>query len=311
VKKWLAMGLILCLLLSGCGQKEAVAYQTLFCMDTVMDIRIWGPDREQAMADIVELLRQLEKTWSATDENSALSAYNRGEDVLDAAQRALLARAEELCRMTDGAFNPKLGGLVALWGFYDDQYRVPQEQEIWQARQQLRWDLGAVIKGYAGDLAVEILARYDVDRAILNLGGNIQTYGEKAQGEAWNVGIQNPAGGEPMGVLAVGGTMAVVTSGDYQRYFENEGKRYHHILDPKTGMPAQSGLRAVTVICTDGMLADALSTALFVMGLEKAVAHWQEYGNYEAVFLLEDGRICATPGAVLTGCEYEVIDGEN
>lgn len=311
MKKWLAVALVLCLLLSGCGQKEEVAYQTLFCMDTVMDLRIWGPEREKAMADIVAMLGQLEKTWSVTDEDSALAAYNRGQAQLDDAQRALLARAEELCRMTDGAFDPKLGGLVALWGFYDDAYRVPSEAEIRQGKTQQLWDLGAVIKGYAGDLAVEILKGYDVDRAILNLGGNIQTYGQKPDGEAWNVGIQNPNGGQHIGALAVQGTVAVVTSGDYQRFFESEGKRYHHILDPQSGSPAESGLRSVTVVCAEGMMADALSTALFVMGLEQAVAHWREHGNYEAVFLLADGRIFATSGAVLTGCEYEVIEDEN
>lgn len=311
MKKWLSFALIVCLLLSGCGKTEECAQQTVFCMDTVMDIRIWGNDRDAAMADIVQMLRDLEKTWSATDENSFLSALNRGTATPDAQQQAVLDAAVALQQRTNGAFEPKLGSLVALWGFYDDQYQVPSDTQLQQAIVQTRWDLGGLIKGYAGTLAVEILDRYDVDRAILNLGGNVQTYGEKAEGQPWNVGIQNPDGGDSLGVLAVAGSMAVVTSGDYQRYFELDGVRYHHILDPETGYPADSALRSVTVICADGTAADALSTALFVMGWETAVDYWRGSSDFEAVFVLTDGRIYATEGAVLSDCEFEVICREN
>lgn len=311
MKKWLILALVVSLLLSGCAKTEAYAQQTVFCMDTVMDLRIWGNDRDAAMADIVNMLQELEKTWSATDASSFLSALNRGEAMPDADQQALLNTAETLQQRTNGAFDPRLGSVIALWGFYDDQYRVPSAEALQTALTQPKWDLGALIKGYAGFLSVEILADYDVDRAILNLGGNVQTYGGKADGKPWNIGIQNPEGGDSLGVLALTGTMAAVTSGDYQRYFEMDGKSYHHILDPKTGSPAESSLRSVTVICADGTVADALSTALFVMGLEEAVDYWRGGNDFEAVFVLADGRIYATEGAMLSGCEFEVIGREN
>lgn len=303
--------LLIIALLAGCSASEPCAQKTVFCMDTVMDLQIWGAERQQAMDSIVDMLNSLEVTWSATDENSLLSALNRGEGTPDEAQQAFLDMALTLQDRTGGAFDPQLGSVIALWGFYDDNYRVPTAQEIAEAKTAMKWDLGALVKGYAGARAAETLGQYDIDRAILNLGGNIQTYGEKENGAPWNIGVQNPAGGNALGSLAIQGTMAVVTSGDYQRYFELEGLRYHHILNPETGTPADTGLSSVTVICADGAVADALSTALFVMGLEDAAAFWRQSDDFEAVFLLKDGTIYATEGAALSGCEYEVISREN
>lgn len=303
--------MLIAALLMGCSVSESCAQQTVFCMDTVMDIQIWGQDRQQAMDAVVAMLQSLQDTWSATDENSLLCLLNRGEGMPDKEQQAFLDKALALQGRTAGAFDPKLGSIIALWGFYEDAYRVPAVQEITEAKTSPKWDLGALVKGYAGFRATQILAQYNVDRAILNLGGNIQTYGEKENGFPWNIGVQDPEGGAALGTLSISGTMAVVTSGDYQRYFELEGVRYHHILDPETGIPADSGLSSVTVICADGAVADALSTALFVMGLEEAVALWQQSDDFEAVFLLKDGTIYATEGTALSGCEYEVIRREN
>lgn len=299
--------LLACLLLAGCSDSIKSAERTTFAMDTVSTLRIWGDDAEAAALEICTLLSRLENDWSATSGNSLVDALNRGETAPNDEAVYLTQQAQLMRQRTGGAFNAQLHAVTALWGFPTDEYRVPTGEELAAALQEDDWDFGAMVKGYAGDLAVELMADMDVAYAILDLGGNIQTYGEKPDGTPWTVGISNPDGGNYVGVLSVTGTCAVVTSGDYQRYFQADGVTYHHIIDPETGYPADSGLRSVTVICTSGLTADCLSTALFVMGLEEGAEFWRESGDFEAVFITSDGKIHATEGAALSNCEYEVI----
>ena len=307
MKRLFTLVLALFLLLCGCETKPVE--RDIFCMNTVMDLKFWGNHAETAYGQVVTKLTNLESSWSATTEDSILWQLNHDNRLfqLEPGQAALLEKAELLCQRTGGAFDPKLRVLSEAWGFYNEQHRVPSQEEIDAALKDPQWDLGGALKGYAGQKCAELLAPLDIDRALLNLGGNVQTYGEKPDGSPWQIAIQNPDGGNYLGVLSVYGTMAVVTSGDYQRYFESDGVRYHHILDPETGYPADSGLRSVTVICADGMTADALSTALFVMGLENGSNFWRESNDFEAVFVTAEGTVYATEGADLSGCEYEVI----
>ena len=307
------IALILCIfLLCGCTGNEIHTEQftTIFAMDTVMTMDIWGEDAQLAATSMAARIAELEKDWSATNPDSILTRMNRGENVeLSGAAEALLVRIEALSQRTGGAFDPKLRTVSELWGFYNDEHRVPAREAILDALGEQQWDLGAAMKGYAGQECTALLAELEIDRALLNLGGNVQTYGEKPDGSPWRIAIQNPDPAEDyLGIVEVTGTMAVVTSGDYQRYFEQDGVRYHHILDPETGYPADSGLRSVTVICRDGLTADALSTALFVMGLEDAVEFWRQSDDFEAIFVTADGKVYATEGAVLSGCTFEVIE---
>lgn len=301
--------LVLCfLLLAGCATEQPKTQTTVFAMDTVMDLQVWGPGNEAAMGLLQDLITQLEDTWSVTRQDSVLSALNRDPRTqLTDAQAALLEQVHDMQARTGGLFDPYLYQLSCAWGFYDKNYRIPTEAELQAAMAQRQLDLGGALKGYCGDRAVEILSASHVSCALLNLGGNIQTYGTKPDGSPWQLGIQNPDGGDPAAVISVTGTKAVVTSGDYQRFFELDGRRYHHIMDPRTGYPADSGLRSVTVICQSSLAADCLSTALFVMGLEDGMAFWRESNDFEAVFITAEGRIYATEGAAVSGCEYEVI----
>lgn len=305
----LVLGILLCLL-AGCTLGAETETLTIFCMDTVMEIRITGEECTESAREVAALLQQLEKNWSYTNEKSVISQLNQNGSAPDAESRAILDTAMALSRRTEGALDPRLGALSEAWGFRSGELHVPTDEEISSAIAQQKWDLGSLIKGYAGQQAAQMLQNKNITYAILNLGGNVQTVGSKPGAEPWLIGIQNPDGGDPLGLISVDGTASVVTSGDYQRYFEQDGVRFHHIMDPKTGMPARSGLTSVTVICRDGMTADGLSTALFVMGLERGCSFWRESDDFEAVFVLSSGKIYATEGVRLSGCEYEVITRE-
>ncbi len=290
---------IMCiLLLTGCGGAEETASATVFAMDTVMNLETGGLNANRAVEEMTAEINNLNVLLSATDERSLI--HNSGH-------HELFVKVEALSERTNGAFDPKLHAVMEAWGFPTKAYRIPTQGELEAALAEDAWDLGGIAKGYTADRCVDILDRLNVNRALLDLGGNVQTYGTKADGTPWRIGIDNPSGDGYLGVISVEGTKAVVTSGDYQRYFEENGIRYHHILDPETGASADSGLRSVTVICDSGTTADALSTALFVMGLEEGAKFWRSSDDFEAVFVTADGKIYATEGAGLSDCAFEVI----
>lgn len=326
MKKTLALSLLISVLLCGCAVNAPVERE-IFAMDTVMMLRVWGNESDAAAA--VAEINRLDALLSVTNENSEIFALNRdGEAELSMETYDLLVKAVAVSRRTEGAFDPTVYPLVEAWGFTHDAQAVPAQDEINEALALVGYeqlenhldvtclsidgmlDFGGIAKGYTARKVVDLLQERGVDTAFLNLGGNVQTLGSKPDGEAWTVGIADPENpSQAIGCLRFTGSLALVTSGGYQRYFEENGVRYHHILDPKTGYPAQSGLASVTVLAKDGALADGLSTALFVMGMEEASALWRASDDFEVVFITQDGIIFATEGAasLLTDCEFTVI----
>ena len=214
---------------------------------------------------------------------------------------------------TDGLFDCTVYPLMRLWGFPTGEYRVPAEAEIQEVLpladssrlqfdgETLRMargqaiDFGGVGKGCAAARVMDVFRRHGVSSGMVSLGGNIQVLGKKPDGTSWRIGIRDPEGTGCLAVLLLE-DKAAVTSGGYERYFEAEGETYIHILDPRTGYPAESDLLSVTVVSEDGARADALSTALFLMGLEDAVSLWQNHGGYDMILVTEDRRVLITEG---------------
>ena len=317
MKNWLSAALLsAAFLLTGCSGAPAQGPETatFFAMDTAMDFTVYG---DAALLDEAEtLIGSLEEQVSVTDEHSDIYAIDHtGSGSLFGNAAELMEQALELCRRTGGALDISVYPIVQAWGFTTGSYQVPDEETIQSLLplvdytqiqydaatgvvtlpEGMEIDLGSVAKGYAGQLAAQMLREHGVQSALLNLGGNVQTVGTKPDGSPWQIGIKDPQGEDAMMVLSVE-DQAVVTSGGYERYFEQDGQTYWHIMDPSTGHPADSGLLSVTIVGKQGIICDGLSTSLFVMGLEKAADLWAQSCDFEAVFVTASGEVYITEG---------------
>ena len=323
----------LLLLLSGCtpaGSADPKATREFFSMDTVMEVRVYdGSDPESAAKAAQDEIYRLDRLFSVSNPNGEIAIANANGTVqLSEDGVFLISQALQLARETEGLFDITLQPLIDCWGFYSDSLHIPDDTEldsllanagsdhvsldgsVLTLEPGVGLDLGAIAKGYASDRAAEAVRSGGTTSAMLILGGNVYAVGTK-NGSPWTVAIQDPkTSGGYVGMIEVSDT-AVVTSGTYQRFLEQDGQRYHHILDPRTGRPAQSGLVSVTIVCESGMIADALSTARLVMGLEDAVNFWrQSQYNFEAILVTEDDRVYITNGlesVFRSNLPYEVM----
>ncbi|MCL2639049.1 MAG: FAD:protein FMN transferase [Oscillospiraceae bacterium] len=289
--------LSLVFLLSGCNKSsppEPVS-RTDFALGTFVSARVHGENAESALDEVFARLFEIEQLASAKNPDSELfyvnqNAYER-EVTVSEELFYLLETGLFYSSLTDGAFDITLGSIVELWGIGTENVAVPDAEELAEAlensgfrylvlnenelsvrfwKEGLRIDLGALAKGYAADEMKRILLENGVTNAILDLGGDIITISDN-DGKGWRIGIADPRNlGEICAIVRVS-DKAVVTSGDYERFFVQDGVDYHHIFDSATGFPADSGIISVTVIAESAMLADALSTAFFVMGVERAI----------------------------------------
>lgn len=299
------------------GQQQASASRQLFAMDTVMSLEASGKNAQEAVDAAVEEIHRLDALFSTGNENSEISILNRqGEGDVSEDTLAVIQEGLRLHEQTDGLFDMTVYPLMELWGFTDQQYHVPGREELEEVLplvdasrievsgrhvtlgegQQI--DLGGIAKGFTSQRMMEIYEDYGIESGLVSLGGNIQVLGTRPDGSKWNIGIRNPWEEQEEALAGVRvRDRAVITSGGYERYFEEDGNTYIHILDPKTGYPADGDLVSVSVISGDGMLADALSTSLYLMGLEKACDYWEEhYGEFDMVLIAEDGGIYITEG---------------
>lgn len=300
-------------------EKSEASESEIFALDTAITLKVYGSKRVVVLKKLEDKINELDDMLSTGKETSEVSRLNRGgEAVLSPTMANLVKRSLDIYKKTDGLFDITIYPLMELWGFPTKNYRVPSEKEIEEKlklvgsdkidfneetrkisfkNKGMEIDFGGIGKGYITDELVKILTDEKVESAIINLGGNVFGFRKKPDGSLWNIAIRDP--NEPdkyMAAIRLEDS-AVITSGGYERYFEENGIIYHHILDPRTGKPSESGLKSVSIISKDGTLADALSTSLFIMGEEKAIGYWKENGsNFDILLMTNDNRLLVSAG---------------
>ena len=333
IKKGISLLLIILLILINtvsCRKGEERIQDNLFAMDTYITFTVSGGDQPRAALDAaIDRIKEIERRMSATLEDSDISRVNENAgrqpvkvhpDTFFVIQKAL-----EYAELSNGAFDISMLPISRLWDIGGKNQKVPSKEEIEEKLSMVDYkkvkldeenqtvflesegmglDLGGIAKGYAGDEVVRVLKEYGVTNALVNLGGNIAVVNGKEDGKPWRIGIQNPRIEEDkkqrkhVAVVETSGK-AVVTSGDYERYmveiYEKTGERYHHIFDPKTGYPTKNGVISVTILTENGIDADALSTSLFVLGVEDGLKLADKLG-VQTMIITEDKKLYFSKG---------------
>ncbi|NLT57954.1 MAG: FAD:protein FMN transferase [Clostridiales bacterium] len=334
MRKWAAL-LLCALALTGCtgaGQTQPVTRVQDGLLGTVIRISIYEQAEAAVLDEAFACIARIDGAMSVYNDQSEIAQLNAasGQQPVPLSDEtlALLACAEEVFLRSEGAFDITVGPLTALWDIGGEHPRRPSEPElaaalalVGQVRPELdpaagtaylplpgmSVVLGGIAKGYACDRAALLLREAGVGHALLDLGGNIYALGTRPDGEPWRVGIRSPLIGEREAIGALpAADLAVVTSGAYERFFIEEDRLYHHILDPATGRPVDNGLLSVTVVRADATLADALSTACFVLGLERGMQLLETYEDTEAVFITEALKVYVTEGL---RDDFSLLDG--
>ena len=323
------VALILCvaalLCLTACGSASAMEQKQIFAMDTVMTLTAYGKHAQDGLNAATSVINSMEALLDPELPTSTTYAINHanGQNVVVNAQIAkMLSTAKTVYDNSDGSLDLSLYPLIKLWGFVDGRYYVPLYEEIHTQLSRKAFDqmvltsypatgsysvnfpagteisFGAIGKGCAAENAISAMRQAGVKSGIISLGGNVQTLGLKPDDSKWTVAIQDPNNTASwVGTVQVGET-AVVTSGSYQRFFEFDGTTYHHIINPVSGSPVTNNLLSATIICEDGTMADALSTAMFVLGETRALNYWRQYGGFEMILITKSNQVICTKGLI-------------
>ena len=297
---------------------ETTGETTFFAMDTYMSVKATGRDAQAAVEAVRDAIISLDEDLSVTNPESLVYSLNEtGTCIADDNLVFLLSKSKEAKELSDGAFDICIYPIMKEWGFTGDEFKVPDETVLKSLCEALKTsevsfssigepvtlssgtmiDFGGIAKGYASKIAGDIFSKKGIKSALINLGGNVYAIGKKSDGSLWNVAVNSPDDSHQyLGILSLS-NKAVITSGGYERFFEEGGVTYHHIIDPATGFPANSGAKSVTIISEDPTLADALSTALFVMGLDKSTDLWRENPQvFDFIFYDDNGNLYITEG---------------
>lgn len=327
MKKILAVFLISMVLLSGC-QKSHINMEdksksadnpttkNIFMIDTIISITLYGED-SQYIDDLFKLIEKYDKLLDSHDETSEIYSINSGENhKLNPEIKKLLERSIYYSELTDGLYDVTIAPLVDLWDIMNEPTSIPTEEAIETALKLIDYknmeiiednitfkqegtkiDLGGIAKGYIADRLIDYLKEKDVKHGVISLGGNIFVLGEKEPNVPFKVAVQDPdeVRGGQIGVLKVSDS-SIVTSGIYERYVEIDGVKYHHMLNPFTGYPENNELKSVTIVSSNSMDGDAMSTSMFLLGLKKGMNLVESLDNMEAIFITKDNEIVITKG---------------
>ena len=314
---------ILPILLLSCSRPTNTYKRSQLLMGTIVDITVVSDDEKKADEAIdagFGEIKRLEQLMSTYIPDSNLSKINDSAGVLpvkaDREVIYLIKKGIEFGDLTDGSFNITIGPLVKLWGIPEKGEFIPGKKEIEQLipvidyrniqidevkgevflkKKGMKIDLGGIAKGYAADRAIVILKEKGIDNAIVAVAGDVKAIGKRPDGKAWHIGVRHPREKEKiLGTIDLT-DMAVSTSGDYERFFIKNDILYHHILDPRTGEPSRRS-QSVTIIARDGIVADALSTGVFVLGPETGMALIERMQDMEGIIVDSTGKLFASSG---------------
>lgn len=333
-------------LLCGCENNSTAESKTttqeqkftneIFAMDTYMEVTAYGENAKEAVTQASKRINELDGMLSTGKSDSEVSKLNNNKKLkLSEDVGNIMERSLEISESTDGVFNPAIYPIMQLWGVDTKKYKVPDKKDIIstlknineskikynpqtrvaELSKNMKIDFGGIAKGYTSSEIMKVFKDNGIKSGLVSLGGNIQALGTKPDGSRWKVAVQNPDSEEDyIGIIEVA-NKAVITSGGYERYFEKNGKTYHHIINPATGYPADSGLKSVTIVSEDGTLADGLSTLLFIMGVEKAGEYWKKNSDkFDAILVTNDNKQYVTEGIYndySTDYSVEVIKKES
>ncbi len=316
------------------------ASQDIFAMDTYMTVTAYGEKCTEAVQAAVDEINRLDDLWSVGNSESEISILNEnGSVILSDETYTVVKEALELYDSTGGLFDITVYPLMVEWGFTTEDYKVPTDEKIKELLKLTgidkislddethqitletgtQIDLGGIAKGYTSAKIMDIFSEYGIVSGLVSLGGNVQLYGTKVDGSDWRVGVENPdntikalSTSDYIGVVQIS-DKALITSGGYQRYFIDEnGEKHHHIIDPRTGSPSNSGLISVTIVSDDGLLADGLSTSLFIMGKDDAISYWHEHSDqFDFILVDSEGKIYVSKGIennFSSELDYEIVE---
>lgn len=335
---WLTIAVIL-VLLAGCQPEvKEPTTRTTYALGTVITINLFDEGDDELMDRLVGRISEIEAKMSMQQENSEISEVTKmaGIEPVQVSEETfkVIKKALIFADISYGSFDPTIGPVVKLWDIGSENAHLPEANEIEAAvdlvdhtkvvldevaltvylpEEEMSLDLGGIAKGYAADELVAILDEEGITKAMIDLGGNIFAYGEKEGGEPWNVGIQTPYDTRSayFGYIELK-NRTVVTSGPYERFFEQDGKIFHHIFDAKTGYPVETDIVSVTIVADHSMDADAMSTVLFTKSMDEGLALIESMEGVDCLYLNKDYEVTLSSGLKsifhLTDARYKIIN---